>query len=117
MSGQTASFLAGGEFPVPIPTTSGNGFPTFSVEFKSFGVSLAFTPTILDSQDINLRVRPEVGELSGCATKSSSTSAREVSIPITSSAIVTVPALTVRLAETSIENPRCAVSLGSFSAW
>lgn len=94
MSGQTASFLAGGEFPVPIPTTSGNGFPTFSVEFKSFGVSLAFTPTIVDSQHINLRVRPEVSEL---------TTTGEVSVPITSSATVTIPALTVRRAETSIE--------------
>ena len=94
MSGQTASFLAGGEFPVPIPTTSGNGFPTFSVEFKSFGVSLAFTPTILDPQHLNLRVRPEVSEL---------TTTGEVSVPITSTATVTIPALTVRRAETSIE--------------
>ena len=51
MSGQTASFLAGGEFPVPISgaSSSTGGFPTISVEFKSFGVSLAFTPTVIDA--------------------------------------------------------------------
>ena len=62
MSGQTASFLAGGEFPVPISGSSAstNGFPTITVEFKSFGVSLAFTPTVIDANHLNLRVRPEV---------------------------------------------------------
>jgi pilus assembly protein CpaC len=66
MSGQTASFLAGGEFPVPISGSSAStgGFPTISVEFKSFGVSLAFTPTVIDAQHLNLRVRPEVSQLS-----------------------------------------------------
>jgi len=60
MSGQTASFLAGGEFPVPISGSSNvtSGFPTISVEFKSFGVSLAFTPTVIDANHLNLRVRP-----------------------------------------------------------
>jgi pilus assembly protein CpaC len=95
MSGQTASFLAGGEFPVPIAgTASSTGFPTITVEFKSFGVSLAFTPTVIDAQHLNLRVRPEVSQL---------TTIGEVSIPLTSTATVTIPALTVRRAETSVE--------------
>jgi pilus assembly protein CpaC len=60
LSGETASFLAGGEFP--IPTASGlNGT---SVEFKQYGVSLAFTPTVLADGRISMRVRPEVSELS-----------------------------------------------------
>ena len=60
---KTASFLAGGEFPVPIPTTSGNGFPTFSGEFKRFGVSVARSPRRSLILSTNLRVRPEVREL------------------------------------------------------
>jgi pilus assembly protein CpaC len=96
MSGQTASFLAGGEFPVPISGSSAstNGFPTITVEFKSFGVSLAFTPTVIDANHLNLRVRPEVSELSTVG---------EVSVPLTATATVTIPALTVRRAETSVE--------------
>ena len=96
MSGQTASFLAGGEFPVPITGSAATtgGVPTITVEYKAFGVSLAFTPTVIDATHLNLRVRPEVSELSNVG---------EVSVPITSSQVVTIPALTVRRAETSIE--------------
>lgn len=96
LNGQTASFLAGGEFPVPVAgsSTSTGGVPTVTVEFKSFGVSLAFTPTILDARHLNLRVRPEVSAL---------TSVGAVSVPITSNATITIPALTVRRAETSVE--------------
>src|SRR6516162_152998 len=96
LNGQTASFLAGGEFPVPVAgsSTSTGGVPTVTVEFKSFGVSLAFTPTILDAHRLSLRVRPEVSAL---------TSVGAVSVPITSNATVTIPALTVRRAETSVE--------------
>jgi pilus assembly protein CpaC len=60
LSGETASFLSGGEFPVPTNVTDGDT----SVEFKEFGVSLAFTPTILSNNRISMRVRPEVSELS-----------------------------------------------------
>jgi pilus assembly protein CpaC len=96
LNGQTASFLAGGEFPVPIAGSSSatNGVPTITVEFKSFGVSLAFTPTILDAHHLNLRVRPEVSAL---------TSNGAVSVPISSDQVITIPALTVRRAETSVE--------------
>ena len=59
LSGDTASFLAGGEFPVPVSQEE----EAISVEFKSFGVSLSFTPTVLDNDLINLVVRPEVSEI------------------------------------------------------
>ena len=59
LSGETASFLAGGEFPVPV-TSDGS----ITIEFRQFGVSLAFTPTILSDNRISMRVRPEVSELS-----------------------------------------------------
>jgi len=85
LSGETASFLAGGEFP--IPTSSGlNGV---SVEFKQYGVSLAFTPTVLEGGRISMRVRPEVSELSSAG-----------SIQLNGFA---VPSLTTRRAETTVE--------------
>lgn len=59
VSGETASFLAGGEFPYPVPQSLGQ----VTVEFKQYGVSLAFTPTILNGKLISMRVRPEVSEL------------------------------------------------------
>ena len=59
LSGETASFLAGGEFPVPV-TSDGS----ITIEFRQFGVSLSFTPTILSNNRISMRVRPEVSELS-----------------------------------------------------
>lgn len=59
ISGETASFLAGGEFPYPVPQSLGN----ITIDFKSYGVSLAFTPTVLDGNLITMRVRPEVSEL------------------------------------------------------
>lgn len=60
VSGETASFLAGGEFPYPVP--QGN-FGNTTIEFKQYGVSLSFTPTVLDGNLISMRVRPEVSEL------------------------------------------------------
>jgi pilus assembly protein CpaC len=84
LSGETASFLAGGEFP--IPTTSINGT---SIEFKQYGVSLAFTPTVLEGGRISMRVRPEVSELSS-----------EGAIQLNG---FRVPSLTTRRAETTVE--------------
>jgi pilus assembly protein CpaC len=63
LSGDTAQFLAGGEFPVPIAATSASGIVTPTIEFKPFGVQLSFTPTVLQDGIINLRVAPEVSEL------------------------------------------------------
>ncbi len=85
-SGETASFLAGGEFPMLIP---GGALGQPTVDFKQYGVSLAFTPVILANGRISLRVRPEVSQLS---------SQGAVSISGTS-----IPALTTRRAETTVE--------------
>ncbi len=63
MSGDTANFLAGGEFPIPVNATNIGGYPTITVEYKPFGVSLAFTPTVIDDDLINLVVAPEVSEI------------------------------------------------------
>ncbi|MBV8745208.1 MAG: type II and III secretion system protein family protein [Xanthobacteraceae bacterium] len=63
LSGDTAQFLAGGEFPVPIAAATANGLVTPTIEFKPFGVRLSFTPTVLNSGIINLRIAPEVSEL------------------------------------------------------
>ncbi len=85
VSGETASFLAGGEFPYPVPQQLGN----ITIEFKQYGVSLAFTPTVLDGGLITMRVRPEVSELD----------------PSTGIAVSgqTVPGILTRRAETTIQ--------------
>jgi len=85
LSGETASFLAGGEFPVPISQGLGN----VTVEYKQYGVSLAFTPYVLADGRISMRVRPEVSELSN-----------EGSIRLNG---FNVPAITTRRAETTVE--------------
>ncbi|KQU62221.1 secretion system protein [Sphingomonas sp. Leaf339] len=85
LSGETSTFLAGGEIPIPIS----QGLGAVSVEFKQYGISLAYTPTVLSDGRINLRVRPEVSQLS---------SAGAVQINGT-----TIPALTSRRAETTVE--------------
>jgi pilus assembly protein CpaC len=61
-SGQEASFLAGGEFPVPVPQPTAGG-SVITIEYKSFGVALKFTPTVLDAGKIAIKVAPEVSEL------------------------------------------------------
>jgi pilus assembly protein CpaC len=93
LSGETASFLAGGEFPIPIAGNTSNGQTTITVEFKTFGVSLAVVPTVLSDRRLNLRVRPEVSQL---------TTNGAVSVPL-SGGTLTIPALTVRRAETTVE--------------
>lgn len=85
LSGETAAFLAGGEFPVPVGTDNGD----LEIEFKQFGVSLAFTPTVLDRDRISLRVRPEVSELS-----------ENGAIVLES---IAIPGLATRRAETTVE--------------
>ena len=72
LSGETASFLAGGEFPVPVAQSSGGGGGggnnnTLTVEWKPFGVSLAFTPTVLADGVISLVVAPEVSSIDSSA--------------------------------------------------
>ena len=90
VSGETANFLAGGEFPVPVPqSSSGGGAPTITIEFKQFGVSLDFTPTVLKNNLISLKVVPEVSQLTDTG-----------SVKIDG---FTIPALTTRRAETTVE--------------
>lgn len=60
VSGETANFLAGGEFPIPV----NQGLDRVSVEFKKFGVALSFTPTVLSGDAISIRVQPEVSDIS-----------------------------------------------------
>ncbi len=62
-SGQEATFLAGGEFPIPVPQSGVGGGSTITIEYKKFGVGLNFTPTVLDDGKISMRVAPEVSEL------------------------------------------------------
>ncbi len=97
VSGETANFLAGGEFPVPVSGDEGE----ITIQFKPFGVNLAFTPVVLSPGRISLKIRTEVSDLSSNGA---------VSVPLTATASVTIPATTVRRAETSIELP----SGGSF---
>ncbi|MFL6721716.1 MAG: type II and III secretion system protein family protein [Sphingomonas sp.] len=85
LSGETASFLAGGEFPIPV--SQGNNAVT--IEYKQYGVGLAFTPIVLNDGRISMRVRPEVSEL---------TDAGSVKL-----GGFVVPALTTRRAETTVE--------------
>ncbi|WP_449473271.1 type II and III secretion system protein family protein [Sphingobium chungangianum] len=74
LSGETASFLAGGEFPIPVVQNGGggggNGNNGITVEFKPFGVSLGFTPTVLSDGIINLVVEPEVSSIDPSASVS-----------------------------------------------
>ena len=87
ISGETANFLAGGEFPIPVAQQLG----TISVEFKKFGIGLAFTPVVMSEGRISLKVSTEVSELSnqGAVVLSN----------------IAIPALKVRRAETVVELP------------
>lgn len=87
MSGQTASFLAGGEFPIPVSQGGSNGSVT--VNYREFGIRLSLTPTVLSRDRIALKVAPEVSDL-------------DFSAGITSGG-VTVPALSVRRTDTTVE--------------
>lgn len=85
LSGETASFLAGGEFPVPVGVDNNET----QIEFKEFGVSLSFTPTVMSRNRISLRVRPEVSDLS-------ETGAIRIGNLL-------IPALATRRADTTVE--------------
>lgn len=85
-SGHSASFLSGGEYPIPVPSSGSN---QISIEYKQYGVSLKVVPTVLSPGRISLQVKPEVSALS---------TAGAISING-----VSVPALTTQKAETTIE--------------
>jgi pilus assembly protein CpaC len=65
ISGRTASFLAGGEFPVPVPQSggAGGGQTTITIEYREFGTRLSFTPVVLDNQMMRMNIAPEISEL------------------------------------------------------
>ncbi|MBQ0819189.1 MULTISPECIES: type II and III secretion system protein family protein [Microvirga] len=85
ISGETARFLVGGEFPIPVPRENGQ----VSIEFRHFGVSLEFLPTVLDNKQINIRVKPEVSDLTS-----------QGAIQING---ISVPAISTRRADTVVE--------------
>jgi pilus assembly protein CpaC len=87
VSGESAKFLAGGEYPVPVPSSDGQ----ISVQFKEFGVSVAFTPVVLSEGRISLKIETEVSEL---------TNAGAVTL-----AGLTIPALRKRTAKSTVEMP------------
>jgi pilus assembly protein CpaC len=95
LSGEEASFLAGGEFPIPVPQSggagAGGGSTAITIEYKEFGVRLSFRPTVLGDGKIRLKIAPEVSELSDVGA---------LAVPGTSS---TVPAIRTRRAETTVE--------------
>ena len=62
-SGKRANFLAGGEYPIPVPQAAGAGGTVITIQYKTFGVGLNFTPTVLGNGRINMEVAPEVSEL------------------------------------------------------
>ncbi|MGH6876019.1 MAG: type II and III secretion system protein family protein, partial [Rhizomicrobium sp.] len=109
VSGETAKFLAGGEFPVPV---SRDLYGNVTVEFKTYGVALAFTPVVLSENRISLQVSTEVSELTneGAFVQSATTAIGPTGQP-QNVASLTIPALAVRRAETTVELP----SGGSFA--
>jgi len=85
LSGETAEFLAGGEFPIPVSS----GLGSTAIQYRKYGVSLSYTPTVLANGRISMRVRPEVSELSS-----------EGAVTLNG---FNVPGMTIRRAETTIE--------------
>jgi pilus assembly protein CpaC len=91
-SGQKASFLAGGEYPIPVPQSGVGGAATITIEYKKYGVQLDFTPTVLDESKIAVQVHPIVSELD---------TSLGVSFTLTGGYVV--PALRVREMDTHVE--------------
>jgi pilus assembly protein CpaC len=94
ISGQEASFLAGGKVFIPVPQSNGTGGSTIILQEETFGVGLTFTPTVLDNGRINLKVSPEVSELSptGVAVTAGTVSTTAV-----------LPLITTRRASTTLQ--------------
>jgi len=91
LTGQEATFLSGGSFPIPVPEQNG----TIGVQYKDFGVKLIFQPLILESGRINLKLNISVSQLTSVNSL--------VITPITSSSVFAVPALTERSAVSTVE--------------
>jgi pilus assembly protein CpaC len=86
LSGDTASFLAGGEYPIPVASD----YNKITVDYKRYGVSLAFTPTVLSSGLINMKIEPEVSQIDPAHS-------------VVVSGGISIPALIVRRASTTVE--------------
>lgn len=109
VSGETAKFLAGGEFPVP---ASRDRDGNVTVQFKQFGVGLSFTPVVLSESRISLQVSTEVSELTNAGSFTlGGGSVTDAAGIVTKTDGLTIPALSVRRAETTVELP----SGGSFA--
>jgi pilus assembly protein CpaC len=91
-SGQKASFLAGGEYPIPVPQSGVGGAATITIEYKKYGVQLEFTPTVLNDSKIAVKVHPIVSELD---------TSLGVSFTLTGGYVV--PALRLREMDTHVE--------------
>lgn len=106
VSGESAKFLAGGEFPVP---ASRDNQGNITVDYKQFGVGLAFTPVVLSAGRISLQISTEVSELTNTGAftlnAGTSTSNNNGTTTTTTSPGLTLPALSVRRAETTVELP------------
>jgi pilus assembly protein CpaC len=94
ISGQEATFLAGGKIFIPIPQSSGNGTSSITLQEEEFGVALKFTPTVLANGRISLKVAPEVSELSQTGVTLSATNIGGTSI---------LPLITTRRASTTVQ--------------
>jgi pilus assembly protein CpaC len=104
ISGETASFLAGGEFPVPGGYTCdpNTRICQLSVQFKKFGVGLNFTPMVMSEGRISLRVLTEVSELSN---DNAITLLQQTGVGPNDNRTVTIPSIKTRRAETTVEIP------------
>jgi pilus assembly protein CpaC len=95
MSGEPANFLVGGEFPIPVASSTNSN--SITVDFKQYGISLSFVPTVLNKDNIILHVRPEVSQLD---------KANGVTFFFgngTTGAGLSIPALVVRRADTTVQ--------------
>jgi pilus assembly protein CpaC len=108
VSGETAKFLAGGEFPVPV---SRDQFGNITVAYKQFGVGLSFTPVVQSENRISLQISTEVSELTNTGAFLLTTQTTQTGSGTTSTPGLSIPALAVRRAETTVELP----SGGSFA--
>ena len=95
LSGQTATFISGGEFPIPVPQSLGTGSSTITIVFKEYGIGLKFVPIVLDSGRINLNMHVSVSELS--------TDAAVIAQGGTTNTQLSIPSLTKREASTTLE--------------
>ena len=95
LSGQTATFVSGGEFPIPVPQSMSNGQGSITVVFKEYGIGLKFVPVVLDSGRINLNLHVSVSELS--------TDASVIAQVGNTSTQYAIPSLTKREASTTLE--------------